>query len=126
MAKIELKHIFIFNAISAFFFGLGFMIMPAFIMTLLGLSDAADGPLSMRFFGLMITGTGILVLFIRNEPHSSIRQAILIMLVFNFTIMILFKLLFFDLQNIMVWIVIILHVVFVFFYVYFFIKNRGK
>ena len=126
MAKIELKHIFIFNAISAFFFGLGFMIMPAFIMTLLGLSDAADGPLSMRFFGLMITGTGILVFAIRNEPHSSIRQSILIMLVFNFVIMIIFKFIFFDLQNIMVWGVIILHVVFVFFYVYFFIKNREK
>jgi len=50
MDKIELKHIFIFQTIAASLFGLGFMIMPAFIMTLLGLSVEADGPLSMRFF----------------------------------------------------------------------------
>ena len=126
MAKIELKHIFIIQTIAASFFGLGFMIFPAFMMTLLGLSVEADGPTSMRFFGIMITGTAILAFFIRNEPHSSTRQAILIMLVFNFTIMILFKFLFMDLQNIWVWMVIILHAVFIVFYVYFFMKNRGK
>ena len=126
MAKIELKHIFIFQTIAASFFGLGFMILPAFIMTLLGLSVEADGPTSMRFFGIMITGTALLAFCIRNEPHSSTRQAILIMLVFNFILMILFKFLFMDLQNIWVWMVIILHVVFIIFYGYFFIKNRGK
>ena len=83
------------------------MIMPAFIMTLLGLPVETDGPLSMRFFGLMITGTGILVFAIRKEPHSFIRQVILVMLVFNFTLMILFKFLFMNLQNIWVWGVII-------------------
>ncbi len=126
MAKIELKHIFIFQTIAGSFFGLGFMILPAFMMTLLGLSDAADGPTSMRFFGLMIFGTAILTFGIRNETHSYMRQVILVMLIFNFTIMILFKFLFMDLQNIWVWMVIILHVVFIIFYGYFFIKNRGK
>jgi len=126
MAKIELKYIFIFNTITAGFFGLGFMIFPAFMMDLVGLSDAADGPTSMRSFGIMITGMGILVFGIRNEPHSPMRQVILIMLVFNFLMMTIFHFVFFETLNFWVWSVILLHILFVILYGYFFITSREK
>ena len=126
MAKIELKHIFIFNSVVGFLFGLGFMIMPAVLMTSLGMSDAADGPISMRFFGILIFGSAILAFGIRNEPNSAARQSVLLMGIFNYFVMDLFHFIFFDLSNFMLWSVIILHTVMAFVYGYFFIKNWGK
>ncbi len=126
MAKIELKHIFIFNSVVGFLFGLGFMIIPATIMASLGMSIEADGPISMRFFGTLIFGSAILLICIRNEPNSTARQGVLLMGIFNYIVMDLFHFIFFDLSNLMLWSVIILHTTMAFVYGYFFIKNRGK
>ena len=126
MTKIELKHVLVFNSIFAFLNGLMGLIIPAILMVQMGFSDAADGPTAIRFFATVIFGMGILMFGIRNESHSYIRQLILLILIFNFSVMTLLFLVFGDLTNLIVLFNIILQSVLVCVYGYFFITNRGK
>lgn len=124
--KLKLKHVLIFNAIVAFVNGLGILIMPEPFSTSMGFSLTADGITAVRFFATVIFGLGILMLGIRNEPHSYMRQVVLIMLLWNFAAMALIFLIWCDLSNFMIWFNIVLNFALVGGYGYFFLKNRGK
>ena len=126
MAEFKLKYVLIFNSIIAFANGLGFLIAPAFFLVQMGFSDAADGPTAVRFFATVIFGMGILMFGIRNEQHSYIRQLILLVLIWNFTVMTIIFFVWCDLTNFIVWFNIILEIGLVIVYGYFYIKNRGK
>ena len=126
MGKLNLKYIFLVNAILAVLFGLGFMILPKPIMTMIGFSDGADGPTAMRFFGILVFGVGIIAFGIRNEEHSPVRQTILLGFCSNYTLMTLYHFIFCDLTNLMLWSLIVLHSVFAAIYGYFFVIHMKK
>ncbi len=126
MSKFELKYVFIIHSIIAFIFGLGFIFIPNTIINSMGLPTPADIGEPIRFYGAMIFGLAILLFGIRNEPHSSMRQFILLSIIGSFIPQLIFHLLFHPLTNFMVWNIIGLDVIFITLYGYFFIKNRGK
>lgn len=126
MSKFKLKYVFIIHSIIAFIFGLGFMIIPNIIMDSMGLPNPADLGEPIRFYGAMIFGLSILLFCIRNEPHSSMRQAIILFIVVSFIPQLIFHLFFHPLTNFMVLNIIGLDAIFIILYSYFFITNRGK
>ncbi len=126
MAEFKLKYVLIFNSIFAFANGLGILIVPAIIGQQMGFSVAGDETTMIRFFATVIFGMGILMLGIRNEPHSYMRQVILLVLIWDFTVMAIIFVVLCDLTNFIVWFNIILNIILVIVYGYFFIKNRGK
>jgi len=126
MAELKLKYVFIVQSAIALLFGLGFLIIPNPILNLMGLTTPADIGEPIRFYGAMIFGLSILLFCIRNEPHSSMRQAILLSLVCSFFPQIFIHLFAHPLNNFMVWNIIATDVIFSGLYGYFFIKNRGK
>ena len=126
MAKLNIKYVFLIQSFVGFLFGLGFMIIPNIILNLMGLDTPADIGEPIRFYGATIFATGILLFSIRKEPHSPIRQAIILMLIISHIPQLLFHLLFHPLDNFLVWNIIALNVIFISLYIYIFIKNRGK
>ena len=126
MSKFKLKYVFIIHSIIAFIFGLGFMIIPYIIMDSMGLPNPPDLGEPIRFYGAMVFGLGILLIGIRNEPHSSMRQIVLLSIIGSFIPQLIFHLLFHPLTNFMVWNIIGLDIIFITLYSYFFITNRGK
>ena len=125
MGIFELKNIFIINFIIMLIFSLGFLLMPDEILTSMGLATYADSGEPIRFFGAMLFGMAIILFGVRNEPHSSMRQYILLSLICSFVIQIVFHLLFHPLTNFIVLFVIALDVIFVVLYAYFLIMNQS-
>ncbi len=126
MAEFKLKYVLIFNSIIAFANGLGILIMPVTIMAQMGFSEGGDVIIALRFFATVIFGMGILMFGIRNEQHSYMRQVILLVLIWDFTVMAIIFVVWADLTNFVIWFNIILNIVLVVIYGYFYIKNRGK
>ena len=120
--KIELKQIFMLNSVAVLI-GLGFMIIPDLLMDMLSLSDAADGPLAMRFFGILLFGIGILTFSIRNEEASSIRKSVILSLFLIYLIQNVFIFIYYDLTNLMVWSIIFLHTILIVAYGYFYLND---
>ena len=111
--NIKVKYFFIINSILALFFGLGFLIVPDFLMPLFGFSVANDGPLAFRFFGVYVLGTSILTFAVRNEVHSPARRAIIFNLFVIYILLDIVKLFFCDLTNPMIWILFVINTIFV-------------
>lgn len=111
--NIKVKYFFIVNSILTLFFGLGFLIIPDFLMPLFGFSVAGDGPLAFRFFGALILGISILTFAVRNEVPSPARRAIIFYLFVIYILLDILKLIFCDLTNPMIWIMFAIHTTFV-------------
>ena len=126
MAKFEIKYVLLTHGILAFLFGVGFMLIPIPLMTMMGLSTAVDTVVITRILGSTIFGIGLVAFSFRKEPHSALRQHIILTFILVYTVMTVFNIIFFDLTNFMVWSLILLHPAFVVVYGYFFRKNHGK
>jgi hypothetical protein len=69
---------FTLSAVLGFFFGLGFLLFPAMVMSTYGLTDLA--PVTtyfIRIVGGSFIGFSTLAWLVRNEPDSNTRQNIL-------------------------------------------------
>ena len=126
MAKLNIKYVFLVQSIIAFLFGLGFIFIPNTILNSMGLPTPDDIGEPIRFYGAMTFGVAIVLFAVRNEPHSSLRQAIILMMICSHIPQLIFHLIFHPLDNFVVWSIIGLNVTFISLYTYFFIKNRGK
>ena len=126
MAKFQLKYVFIVQGIIGLFFGLGFLFIPNPILNAMGLDTPPDIGEPIRFYGAMVFGVGVLLILIRNEEHSPMRQAVLLSLVCSFFPQMFLHLFFHPLNNFMVINIIGLDVIFTVSYGYFWLKNRGK
>jgi len=111
--KIKVKYFFILNSILALIVGLGFLIVPDFLMPLFGLSVANDGPLAFRFFGVYVLGTSILTFAVRKEAPSPARRAIIFYLFVIHILLDILELVFCDLTNVMIWILFVINTIFV-------------
>ncbi|MFW9829977.1 MAG: hypothetical protein ACFFEY_20575 [Candidatus Thorarchaeota archaeon] len=116
--NLKAQYVFIINSIIAILFGLGFMFIPDMLMTLIGFSNAADGPTAFRFFGITVFGASVLTFLVRNEGSSAAGRAIMISQVINFILINIFLIIFGDLTNLMLWFTIILHILLIVAYCY--------
>jgi len=122
----KVKPVFVVNSILAFLFGIGFMVIPAFLLNMIGFSIDADGPLLMRFFGILIFGISILTYSARNIEDSNARKSIILFLFVVYTLMPIFHIagqVFFNKGNIMLWSVNVIHIAFAVIYAYFLFKK---
>ena len=75
--ELEAKYVFILNAIIMLFFGLSFIVSPYMIMEMCGpttLVVGVAGEVMGVHYGIMLTAVAILMILIRNQPHSDFRQ----------------------------------------------------
>ena len=74
----KLKSLFIFNAITSIFFGVGSVLAPQVIVSLFGATLNPAGMLMMQYGGAWLIGIGLLAWFARNAADSEARRAIVL------------------------------------------------
>ena len=77
--ELEAKYVFILNAIVALFFGLSFIFTPYMIMEMVGpatLVVGVAGEVLGVHYGIMLVAVAILMILLRNQPHSDFRQSV--------------------------------------------------
>ena len=88
----NLKTVFTINFIAAFLFGLGFIILPAFCLSLMGLDSSGQAPLLGRGWGAFILGLFFLAFFSRDLSASKGRKAVALSLFAVYILLDLYKL----------------------------------
>ena len=124
-----MKTLFIITFILALIFGLGFIFMPEFLLSMIGFSVDADGPLVARFFGILVFGISVLTFAARNSEYSIARQAIVLSLFVSYALMTVIHVLFFfafNKGNMMLWSVIVIHALLSIAYGKFYFRKPAK
>ena len=97
----KLKTVFTITYIAAFLFGLGFIILPSFCLSLMGLNSSGQAPLLARGWGVFILGVFFLAFFSKDLTASKGRKAISLSLFALYILLVLYKLslnLFYDIS----------------------------
>ncbi len=72
----KLSQVFILNTLAALSYAVGFLIIPATIMSWHGITADAYTILMARYFGVALLGLGLVTWFARNAPESDVRDGI--------------------------------------------------
>ena len=92
--ELEAKYVFILNAIVALFFGLSFIFAPRMIMEMVGpatLVIGVAGEVLGVHYSIMLTAVAILMLLIRNQPHSGFRQSVFLSFILLWTVKVIYQ-----------------------------------
>jgi len=92
--ELEAKYVFILNAIEALFFGLGFIFAPIMIMEMVGpttLVIGVAGEVLGVHYGIVLVALAILMLLIRNQPHSDFRQNVFLFFILLWTMTFIYQ-----------------------------------
>jgi len=88
----KLKTVFTINYMLLFIVGIGFFIMPAFLIELMGMEPAGHVGLVARGWGTFLLGSFSLVYFSRDIPKSKCRRGIVLSLFILYILFDLYKL----------------------------------
>ncbi len=80
---IQAKHAFTINAIIAFVFGIGLLLVPATIGSIYGIETSASSDLMSRFFGLTLIGIGLLTWLFRGITDMAAVKAVILALLIS-------------------------------------------
>ncbi len=123
----KVKTVLLINSIIAFLFGIGFIIMPVFLCDMLNFATNGDGPLAMRFAGILVLGIGILTFGARKIKELPSLKIIIFYLAVLYSMMLIYHLvlqLFFQMGNAMLWSVDLLHLVYAIYYWIYLLKVK--
>jgi hypothetical protein len=121
--NLEPKYAFLFNTLTAFFFGLTFFLMPEVTASLMGITTDAQGLAALQFMGLGFLVTGVFVYSYRNIPHSTDRQIVFLALFLSYLGMIVLHILYHSLSNLVVLFAITIETILTILYLVLFIMN---
>ena len=82
----KLSTVMIANAVVSVLFGLGFILAPAQLLSLYGMTADAGGLLIGRLFGASLTGYALLTWLARNLAGGEVRQTIVTALFGGFAV----------------------------------------
>ena len=120
------------NAVIAAVFAFGFIFFPKWLYELIGFYTDEDGLLMVRFFGFAVFGIAVLCFLVRNQGLSRTREAIMIMLACNFTLMSVTHILVIALwgpplsTNVFLWLLVVMHLSIIPLYLFFIIRDWKK
>ena len=67
---VKLRNLFVLNAILAFGFGLGFVLLPGTMLELYGMERSPSADLAGQLFGVELIAVGLLCWFVRDIPDA--------------------------------------------------------
>jgi hypothetical protein len=76
----KLSNLFIFNAVVALAFGIGFVLLPATVLTVFGVEISPSVNLAGQLFGVELIAVGLLSWFVRNATDSAVLPGIILAL----------------------------------------------
>ena len=74
----KLKTLLVFNAIVALVYGVGFVLVPATVLTLYGATVSPSANLVGQFFGVTLIGIGLICWLARNVTDPGAQRAIVL------------------------------------------------
>jgi hypothetical protein len=81
----KLKNLLVINAVLALVYGICFVLIPAKVLLIYGVTQGASEILMGQYFGVALIGIGLITLFARNVTDSNAQRAlILALLISNF------------------------------------------
>jgi FtsH-binding integral membrane protein len=124
----KLNTLFILNAIVALVFGLGFLLVPATLVSLYDVTLSDEGIFVARLYGTVILGLAVLTWLVRNSGESEARGAIILAQLFiwaaGFVVLVYGQLS--GLMNVLGWVMIVLFLLFTVGYGYFQFVKKGS
>jgi len=115
----KVRSILLINSVLGFVFGIGFIVLPDFICKLLNFAVVGDGPLAMRFGGIMIFGVSVIAFGARSMEDIKSLKKVTVYLAVIYSMMFIYHVilqLFFQVGNTMLWAVDVLHFAFAVYY----------
>jgi hypothetical protein len=74
----KLSNFLVFNAVLALAFGIGFVFVPAIVLTLYGITPGPALNLVGQYFGVELIAVGLLCWLARNVSDSTFQRAIIL------------------------------------------------
>lgn len=74
----KLSYLLIFNAVVALIFGICFVLVPATVLSIYGITPNPGVSLAGQFFGVALIGIGLVTWLARNVVDSTARRAIIL------------------------------------------------
>jgi hypothetical protein len=75
---VKLKTLLVLNAVASLVFGVGFVLIPAFVVSIYGLTQGPTEILAGRYFGAALIVVGLLCWFARDVTDALARRAIIL------------------------------------------------
>lgn len=125
----KLSYLLIFNAVVALVYGISFVLIPATVLGLHGVTPSPGTNLAGQFFGVTLIGIGLLVWFARNVTDPVARRAIVLAQLVAAVIGIIVALLgtLSGVMNVLGWLAVVIYLVLALGYAYFqFVKPSAS
>lgn len=125
----KLSYLLIFNAIVALGYGISFVLIPATVAGLHGITPSPGTNLAGQFFGVTLIGIGLLVWFARNVTDPVARRAIVLAQLVATVIGVIVALLgtLSGVMNVLGWLAVVIYLVLALGYAYFqFVKPSAS
>ena len=74
----KLSNLLIINAILTLIYGIGFVLVPAAVWSIYGMTPSPGMSLAGQFFGVALIGIGLVTWFARNVVDSAAQRAIIL------------------------------------------------
>ena len=79
----KLRNLLVINAIVALAYGVSFVLVPATVLELYGMTQGTSEALAGQYFGLSLIAIGLLTWFARNVTDSDAQRAIILALLIS-------------------------------------------
>ena len=79
----KLSNLLVVNAIVALVYGISFVLVPATVLSLYGMTQGTSEALAGQFFGVALIAIGLLTWFARNIADSDTQRAIVLALLIS-------------------------------------------
>ena len=79
----KLSNLLVANAIAALVYGISFVLVPATVLSLYGMTQGTSEALAGQFFGVALIAIGLLTWFARNIADSDTQRAIVLALLIS-------------------------------------------
>ena len=79
----KLSNLLVVNAIVALVYGISFVLAPATVLSLHGMTQGTSEALAGQYFGLSLIAIGLLTWFARNVTDSDAQRAIILALLIS-------------------------------------------
>ncbi len=79
----KLSNLLVVNAIVALVYGISFVLVPATVLSLYGMTQGPSAALAGQFFGVALIAIGLLTWFARSVTDSDAQRAIILALLIS-------------------------------------------
>ncbi len=124
----KLSNLFIFNAVVALAFGIGFVLFPATVYNVFGVEISPSAIFAGQLFGVELVAVGLLCWFVRNVRDTVIIPKIILALLIADVLGLIVTLMgsLSSVMNTLGWLTVMIYLILVVGYAYFWLRRNAQ